>query len=180
MLGTLTKSERIALFGNVNGGSSSRNPELYQIQCIKEGTGLSVAKTSMRINWYSNEMVETHHPMKHKDGYNYTENFDGVQELSSKRVFLNLKCVVGKGGSQTRTLRDECYRFIHAQLVFLQKYPNTCYFANVFDGDEAHRNMEKFNHILSLPEFKEVASNIYVGDTQGYIEWITAVIDGEQ
>jgi hypothetical protein len=112
--------------------------------------------------------------MRKEDGFDYTENFDGKQEISGKTIWVNLKSVVGTGGSQTRTLRDECYPFINAQLHYLNKSQKTdCYFANIFDGDEAAAKMKMFHYLLHLPEFSTVKKYVYVGDLKGYFEWLT-------
>jgi hypothetical protein len=119
-------------------------------------------------------MLDIAHPMKNIDGFDYTENFDGKQTFSGNTVWINLKSVVGKGGSQTRTLRDECYHFVNAQLNYLLKTKETgCYFANIFDGDEADAKMRMFDYLLSLPEFAEVKKYVYVGDLRGYFAWVS-------
>jgi hypothetical protein len=100
-------------------------------------------------------MIEIIHPMKHNDGFDYTENVDGQQIFGSKKIWYNLKSVVDSGGSQTRTLCDECYKFVQAQLDYILKTKTeTQYFANIFDGDEAAKQMDKFNqYLLCLPEY---------------------------
>jgi len=113
--------------------------------------------------------------MIHKNGFDYTENFDGVQEVYNKKIYINLKSVVGKGGSQTRTLRDECYPFVNAQLDYLLKSKKIdCFFANIFDGDEASSKMKMFHYLLELPEFSAVKKYVYVGDLKGYFAWVKA------
>jgi hypothetical protein len=113
--------------------------------------------------------------MRNQDGFDYTENFDGKQEFAQGTVLLNLKSVVGAGGSQTRTLRDECYAFVNAQLNLLLKSKTTNYFfANIFDGDEAAKKMKMFSYLLSLPEFATVKKYMYVGDLKGYFAWVKA------
>jgi hypothetical protein len=120
-------------------------------------------------------MVESAQPMRNADGFDYTENFDGKQIFGEKTVWVNLKSVVGSGGSQTRTLRDECYPFVNAQLDYLVKTSETKYlFANIFDGDEAAAKMKMFTYLLSLPEYSAVKKYIYVGDLKGYFAWIKA------
>jgi len=170
-----TKEKRQELYGVVAGGGGSKKPEDYQRQMIVKGTGRECNSTQMRINWRRNEMVEKSHPMTEDDGFDYTENFDGKQTFSST-VWINLKSVVGTGGSQTRTLRDECYPFVEAQLNYLVKSKNTEYFANIFDGDEAAKRMKKFTYLLALPEYENVSKYVYVGDLKGYFEWLNGTI----
>jgi hypothetical protein len=115
--------------------------------------------------------------MTEDDGFDWTEDFDGKQVIDGKDVFINLKSVVGAGGSQTRTLRDECYPFIESQLQYLHTNPSTqIYFANIFDGDEAATKMRMYNYLLSLPEFAAVRKYVYVGDLKGYFNWLSSAI----
>ena len=171
-----TKEKRQELYGIIAGGGGSKKPEEYQREQIVLGTGYPCNTTKTRINWRKNEMLENAQPMRKEDGFDYTENFDGKQVFSSKfSVWINLKSVVGTGGSQTRTLRDECYKFVNAQLEYLLKSKNTdCYFANIFDGDEASSKMKMFHYLLELPEFSTVKKYVYVGDLKCYFEWVNA------
>lgn len=172
----ITKEKRQEIHGIVSTGSGTRKPEIYQRYKIVDGTGLECKETTVRINWRQNSLVNIRHPMKNFDGYDYTENFDGIQEKLDNKIYINLKCVVGKGGSQTRTLRDECYRFVNAQLEYLKEKnePGT-YFANIFDGDEAYSSLEKFNYLKNLPEYGSVKNRIYVGDLKGYFQWFNTI-----
>jgi hypothetical protein len=168
----ITKERRQEIFGQVAGGAGSRGPEVFQKAQIVAGTGVPCSNTQTRINWRALKLVDIHNPMTKDDGFDYTENFDARQEFGTKKVYINLKCVVGKGGSQTRTLRDECYQFIDAQLRYLLKNPEgQIWFANIFDGDEADRVMKKFQYLLGLAEFRTVRQRVYVGDLRGYFQW---------
>jgi hypothetical protein len=169
----MTKNVRQTLYGKIDGGSGSRKPEIYQRSQIEFGTSVKCYKTHMRINKRTHVMIEKSHPMKYDDGYDYTEDFDGKQMIEEKQIFINLKSVVGTGGSQTRTLRDECYPFVEAQLLYLTKSQEPVYFANIFDGDEADKNMGKFKYLLELPDYAEVKKYVYVGDLQGYFTWVS-------
>lgn len=172
-----TKEMRQKMFGRVAGGAGAKKPSDYQVQTILSVTCRACPSTQMRINWRSLEMVEKVHPMQHEDGFDYTENFDGKQIFNDKTVWVNLKSVVGTGGSQTRTLRDECYAFVSYQLAYLLKSCRTdCFFANVFDGDEAFRRMPMFRYLLELPEFASVKKYIYVGDLREYCEWVNSSV----
>jgi hypothetical protein len=168
-----TKDTRIELYGKVAGGGGSTKPEKFQREQIENGTCKSCPKTNIRINWRKNELEDTAHPMTQDDGFDYTEDFDGKQTFDQTTVYINLKSVVGVGGSQTRTLRDECYAFINSQLNYLVKSGGTdVLFANIFDGDEAARRMPKFAYLLELPEFISVKKYVYVGDLKGYFAWV--------
>ena len=170
-----TKDKRHELQGLVAGGAGSMKPEKYQRAQIECGTGLPCLTTHTRINWRKNEMIEKAHPMKNDDGFDYTENFDGKQIYGPNTVWYNLKSVVGQGGSQTRTLRDECYNFMDRQLAYLSKSNKTdYYFVNIFDGDEAAKKMPMFHYLLAQPEYSTVKKYVYVGDLKGCFPWIKA------
>jgi hypothetical protein len=163
----ITKEKRQELFGKISGGSGSRGPEEFQRKKIIEGTGIECNKTKARINIRTNELKEISCPNVEDDGFDYTEDFDGVQIIKNNKVYINMKCIVGKGGAQTRSLR-EVYWFIEGQLNILQNTENI-YFANILDGDEAHSVMSKYNYIVALK--KSVKNKIYVGDLKGYFIW---------
>jgi hypothetical protein len=168
-----TKEKRQELYGQVAGGAGSRKPEEYQREQIVLGTGYPCPKTNTRINQETNEMAEIYQPMRDPNGYDWTENFDGKQVFDANTVWINLKSVVGKGGSQTRTLRDECHHFVKAQLNYLlSSNKKGCLFANIFDGDEAASNMDKFQDLLNKPRFSTVKKYVYVGDLKGYFTWL--------
>jgi hypothetical protein len=173
----ITKEKRQEIFGKVAGGAGSMKPEDYQRQQIILGTGTACSTTTTRINWRMNEMVENAQPMRKEDGFDYTENFDGKQVFNQITVWINLKSVVGAGGSQTRTLRDECYPFVNHQLNYLLKSQKTdYYFANIFDGDQSASKMKMFHYLLGLPEYSTVKKYVYIGDLKGYFEWIKEVV----
>ena len=163
----ITKEKRQQLFGIVAGGAGSRKPEDYQRRKIIEGTGLECPKTNTRINLRIKQLQDIAYPNIKKDGFDYTEDFDGVQTIHSKTIYINLKCIVGKGGSQTRSLR-EVYWFIDGQM----NITDAVYFANILDGDEAHACMPKFNYLLQNLKNKD---KIYVGDLKGYFRWFSRV-----
>jgi len=178
----ITKTLRQEYYGRIAGGAGSRSPENYQRAQIEIGTGCPCIKTSTRINKRTKEMRhDIAQPMKRDDGFDWTEDFDGKQVFDEKEVFINLKSVVGTGGSQTRTLRDECYPFIEAQLQYLCASTNkTQHFANIFDGDEAAAKMRMYNYLLGLPEYSAVRSQVYVGDLCGYFSWIQSRLREEE
>ncbi len=165
-----SKEKRQELFGDVSGGANTTKIEKFQRDAITQHTGIECKKTSgTRINYRRNTMEHVLYPNVLPNGFDYTEDFDAKQIVKSFNVYINLKNVVGKGGSQTRSLR-EVYRFIEAQLLLSTS--ETTYFANILDGNEAHRCMVHFNYLISLPEYESVDKRkIYIGDTKGYIDW---------
>jgi hypothetical protein len=170
----ITKEKRQEMFGKIDGGKGSKKPEEYQRTQIELGTGCRCNITKTRINKRTKYMIDLSHPMTKNDGFDYTENFDGIQVFHPYTVLYNFKSVVGKGGSQTRTLRDECYPFVEAQLNYLLKTKKTdCFFANIFDGDEAAATMYKFMYLIELPEYSTVKKYVYVGDLKSCFEWLS-------
>jgi hypothetical protein len=173
----ITKQNRQEAFGQVAGGGGSTKPEKQQRKMIEEGTGTPCEKSNMRINHETLVMRENSRPMTYDSGFDWTENFDGVQKFDDKLVYINLKSVVGTGGSQTRTLRDECYPFVRAQLKHLnQTKKDTTYFANIFDGDEAADCMIHFTYLLNRPAYADIKKYVYVGDLKGYFDWLKTIL----
>lgn len=171
----ITKEKRHEMFGTVAGGSGSSKPEEYQRAKIIETTGLPCPKTNTRINFRTDELKDIVRPNTRENGFDYSEDFDGFQTINGKLIYINLKCIVGSGGAQTRSLR-EVYWFINGQLNIVGKTENI-YFANILDGDEAYSNMDKFEYLKNMyPE--ESRYKIYVGDLVGYFDWF-AKIRGE-
>ena len=120
-------------------------------------------KTYDRFYMRTYEIISIIHPMKKIDGYEYTENFDGLLIKNNNKYYFNLKFVCDKGGAQTRTLR-EVHHFIKYQLLYLIKYNNSnIYFINILDGDESYRNIDKFNYLLNEEEYKEVKKYVFIG-----------------
>ncbi len=172
---SITKEQRQTQFGRVAGGAGSCKPEKYQRSVIIEGTKLPCPKTNTRINSRTNQLVDIHQLYNKKDRFDYTENFDGCQTLKELKIFINLKCVVGQGGSQLRTL-ENVFHFIEAQLKVL-KTSTDVYFANILDGDKAHESMFQLNYLLELPEYESVRRHVYIGDLRGYFDWFKQTID---
>jgi hypothetical protein len=173
----ITKEKRQEMYGRVAGGAGSTKPEKYQRQQVQLGTGHPCPTTQTRIHRRRYSLCDVYDPMTREDGYDYTENFDGKQRIMDRDVYINFKCVVGQGGAQTRTLRDQTYAFIEAQLAYcLKTKTHRCYFANILDGDEAAASMKHFHYLLALPEFADVRKYIYVGDLKGYFGWLTTQV----
>jgi hypothetical protein len=169
----ITKEKRHEIFGKVAGGTGSRGPEIYQRKTIEDYTGIACPKTNMRINLMENKLKEIAKPNINVDGFNYSEDFDGCQQIGNKKIYINMKCIVGTGGNQTRSLR-EVYWFIRGQLQVLKNTNDkTLYFANILDGDEAHDSFSKFDYLLQ--QYAEEKCKIYVGDLKNYIPWFKKV-----
>lgn len=172
----INKNLRLELYGNVCGGSSSKLPENFQRKKIEEGTNILCQKTNMRINLRTYNLENISKPNILQNGFDYSEDFDGLQIIEEKYIYINLKCIVGRGGSQTRSLR-EVYWFIEGQINYIKKnINNNIYFANILDGDEPYRCMDKFNYLISLEEQEEIKNKIYIGDLKKYFIWLNKII----
>ncbi len=187
---TLTQSKRNELFGSCDKGAGTSSPENYQRQMISTLTKIPCLKTNIRINLRNNTLKEICYPNKHCDGFDYSENFDGIQTILQttiktipktipKTIYINLKCIVGSGGSQTRSLR-EVYWFIEGQLNVLldqskTESSNNIFFANILDGDQAFSVFDKFKYLLELPVYSSIKQNIYVGDLKNYFSWFDII-----
>jgi len=166
----MTASKRQELFGQIAGNAGSMKPEIYQRQAIEDGTGVKCEKTHSRINLRTNTICTVSQPCRKDDGFDYSENFDGCQKFAKGTVFVNLKCIAGEGGAQTRSLR-EVYWFIEGQLRVLAA-GHDYYFANILDGCKAAACMRHYKYLLGLPEFSHVRDRVYVGDLVSYFGWI--------
>ena len=169
----ITKEKRKELFGEVGHGAGSRAPEIFQRKMIEEYSGYPCAKTNMRINLMTYTLTEISRPNTKEDGFNFSEDFDGCQNIQDKKIYVNMKCISGTGGNQTRSLR-EVYWFVRGQLeVIKNSSESNVYFANILDGDEAHNCMSKFQYILH--QYADT-KRVYVGDLRSYFQWLKRIL----
>lgn len=175
----ITKNKRHEIFGQVGSGSQTMNPEKYQRKKIEEITKHECLKSNTRLNLRKYQLINITYPNIKENGFDFSENFDGIQKIYDKLIYINLKCIVGKGGSQTRSLR-EVYWFIEGQLNFLLERnlintQNNIYFANILDGDESYRTNSKFDYLVNIKKFESIKNKIYIGDLQNYFFWINDI-----
>jgi len=141
----------------------SNECEKYQIILIEKIIKNNLIKTDDRINMESNEIINNKHPIINSDGYEWSENFDGLLIKNNKKYYFNLKFVCDSGGSQTRTLR-EVYHFIKYQMEYLIKFnTNNIYFINILDGDTSYNNMNKFKFLINKEKYKHIVKYIFIG-----------------
>ena len=164
------KAWRHDTFGPVSGGAGSTAMEHWQRKQVEDGTGVVCPKTKMRINVRTKTLHEIAQPNRRPDGFDFTEDFDGIQTFGETTVYLNFKSIVSAGGAQTRSLR-EVYWFVGGQLDVAKTTPGIL-FANLLDGDEPASQMDKFQYLLGLEEYAGVRDRVYVGDTRGYFTWL--------
>ncbi len=163
-----TASWRKEKLGNMSGGAGTMKAENYQRSEIEKITGKECHKTNLRFNCETGKLVKRSRPNVAIDGFEYTEDFDGETKLNEKQsLLINFKMICGKGGSQTRSLR-EVYHFVKEQINYLKNYDNY-YFVNILDGDESARCFNKFCYLLD--RFPDVKARCFVGDLYSFNKW---------
>lgn len=142
--------------------------EIRQLRFITHITGQMCNKTHTRLNVYTKEMRNIISPMKGIDGFEWSENFDGIIQRNTNTYYFNLKMVCDKGGAQTRSLR-EVYHFIHTQLDHVLLYkPINVYFINILDGDTSYNAMKHFNYMLAQQPYEAIKKYVFVGDMEQF------------
>jgi hypothetical protein len=146
-----------------NNGKSNEC-EKYQLFLIEKIIKMKLDKTDDRINMENNKIINKRHPIINKDGYEWTENFDGKIIKNGNLYYFNLKFVCDNGGAQTRTLR-EVYHFIKYQLEYLIQFnTKNVYFINILDGDTSFNSISKFKYLLNKEKYKKIIKYIFVDD----------------
>lgn len=149
----------------------SNECEKYQRNIVENITNAICKKTNTRINIHTYELKDITCPLKTDDGFDWTENFDGFQQIRGNNIYYNLKMVCDAGGAQTRTLR-EVHHFIKAQLEnTLQNVIQDTYFVNILDGDESFRHSGKFQKLKNNEKYHSIKSYVFVGDTHEFKKW---------
>jgi hypothetical protein len=141
----------------------SNECEKYQINLIEKIISNKLMKTNDRINLETNEIINNKNPMIKDDGYEWSENFDGLIIKNNNKYYFNLKFVCDSGGAQTRTLR-EVYHFIRYQMEYLTLFnTNNIYFINILDGDTSYNNMNKFKFLINKEKYKQIIKYVFIG-----------------
>lgn len=170
----ITKDVRQRLLGvDTVSGSSSMKCENSQRGMIEQGTGFPCPKSgNVRINTETNEIRSITNPYSGPNGdYDWTEDFDGVQNFPGCVVFYNFKSIVQDGGAQTRSLKC-VYDFVKAQrnVIRSRNVDKTTLFVNILDGQFCDKHMNKFSRF-------EDESQIYVGDMYNYFDWLRSRLE---
>jgi hypothetical protein len=147
--------------------------EKYQIKQINKITQCEIKKTDLRLNTETYELLKKTKPLLELNGFEWTEDFDGILKYNENLLYFNLKFVCDNSGSQTRSLR-EVYHFIKAQIGFLQNNKvNDIIFINILDGDTSYKHLSKYHYLLS--KHKSIISNIFVGDMLCFRKWFSHI-----
>jgi hypothetical protein len=150
--------------------------EMYQRQVVETITKMKCPKTSARIRLDTYDIRENSKPMSSDDGFEWTEDFDGKQNINNNTIYYNLKMVCDSGGAQTRTLR-EVYHFVKCQLEHLIETNNeNTYFVNILDGDQCYNRQKHFQYLLSKDRYTEVKNKVYCGDMHTFASWYETLI----
>jgi hypothetical protein len=145
--------------------------EIYQRNIIEQITDTTCNKCNLRLNSVTYELREYNYPMKHVDGYEWSEDFDGY--IGKYNFYINFKMVCCRGGSQTRTLK-QVYNFILYQLNYKLINNDNIYFINILDGDESYRNNNKFKYLINKDIFESIKDYIFVGDMVEFYDWFNS------
>ena len=147
----------------------SNECELFQRNIVENITNLKCLKSNSRLNTHTLVFMDKKFPMKNADGFDWTEDFDGFQEVGNLKLYMNFKMICDRGGSQTRTLR-EVYHFIKTQADYLvgNAEIKDIYFINILDGDESFRNMNKFTYLLSKEKYNFIKDHIFIGNMEEF------------
>jgi len=151
-------------------GGKHSECEKYQISTVKEKLKLPKwDKTHMRLNISTFELKNISNPLVNDDGFEWTEDFDGLLNKNSNQYYFNLKFVCDGGGAQNRSLR-EVYHFIKCQLEHLKKFKTkNLYFINILDGDTSHRFKDKYKYLREKEEYKDFIKYLYIGDLFDFV-----------
>ena len=147
----------------------SNECEIYQKKIIKNLIGYEPNKTNDRFYIETNEIISKTNSMKDKNGFEYTEDFDGYvlknDKINNIKIYFNLKFCCDAGGAQTRTL-PEVYHFISCQIKYITRLINQpdkdipTYFINILDGDTSYKNMDKYRYLLDKEQNKDIKNII--------------------
>jgi hypothetical protein len=141
----------------------SNECEKYQVNLINKLIRIKLNKTDDRINFETNKIINKKNPMINKDGYEWSENFDGKIINNNNTYYFNLKFVCDCGGAQTRTLR-EVNHFITYQLEYLMIFDTkNIYFINILDGDTCYNNLDKFIYLINKKKYKDIIKYVFIG-----------------
>ena len=67
-----------------------------QINLLEQICVSKLLKTNDRINIETNQIISNKNPMINNDGYEWTENFDGLIIKNNNKYYFNLKFVCDK------------------------------------------------------------------------------------
>jgi len=147
--------------------------ELFQRKQIETMLGVECAKTNMRFNTETCELQNMTRPLDHENGFEWTEDFDGLSIIDNNKFYFNLKFICDAGGAQTRSLR-EVYHFVKCQLEYLRLHSQdevSVYFINILDGNTSMKHLSKFKYLIGKSNYNDISNKIFIGDMYTFNEW---------
>ena len=159
------------------GKLKSNTCEIYQRDLVEKITGIKCQLSKgTRINKRTGEMKMLKNPMSNKkkcipNGFDWSEDFDGYQEINDTKLYYNFKFVVGNGGNQTRTLKL-VYSFIESQLDQLLINDNVI-FLNILDGDFSFDKLGHFLYLINMEKYKQIKHRCFIGDMYDFQSWFS-------
>ena len=153
--------------------------ELLQRSQVKIILKCECEKTNMRFNLKTFNLQKIRCPLKRPDGFEWTEDFDGLCIVGYIKFYFNFKFICDAGGAQTRSLR-EVYDFVEGQLEFFDNLQSeethdkeNIYFINILDGNTPTKHQDKFKYLIETDKYKSIKNNIFVGDMYTFKQWYT-------
>jgi hypothetical protein len=153
--------------------------EKYQKESIRILTGVDVCvKQGFRIDRknYKLSQIRNIDFKKYENRFDYTEDFDCIQNIKDFQLFYNLKMICEKGGSQTRSL-NLVYDFIESQMQYLLNSESTDkYFINILEGDTSYKSMKYFRYLLNKEKYNSITPYVFIGDMDEFQKWINTLL----
>jgi hypothetical protein len=155
--------------------------ELFQRRQVESILNVKCEKTNMRFNTETYGLHTMTRPLDHENGFEWTEDFDGLSILGDKKLYFNFKFICDAGGAQTRSLR-EVYHFINCQLEYFDSEQpeektgsDNMYFINILDGNTAMKHLSKFQFLLKKDKYQHVQNHIFIGDMYTFNTWVSSL-----
>jgi hypothetical protein len=153
--------------------------ELFQRKQLETMLGVECVKTNLRFNTETYGLHTMTRPLDLENGFEWTEDFDGLSIIGDKKLYFNLKFICDAGGAQTRSLR-EVYHFTKCQLEYLYNEetsdPKNVYFINILDGNTAMKHLSKFQFLINKEKYHSSRDNIFIGDMYTFNTWYTSLV----
>lgn len=159
-------------------GQRNNSSEKYQRSLVEQITkinctiikGFRINHTTLQLKKLTNPM--TRNGIKIPDGFEWSEDFDGIQTINNNKLYYNLKFVCENGGAQTRALRNETYPFIKTQLNYLKKYPSSnIMFINILDGYFSFKSKPHFDYLKNQNKYIDITHKCFIGDMASFQTW---------
>jgi len=149
--------------------------EKFQRRQIETIIGLKTKKTNLRLN-HLDYRLECHaSPIKHKNGHEWSEDFDATWDAFGIQFLCNMKMICDSGGAQTRSIR-EVWHFIRCQLEYNSNHKKIT-FVNIMDGDASYNQISggrKKGHaslLDLLDKYPNERDKVFIGDMEEFQCW---------